>query len=134
MFGHFTTSCMKGLKNSIINIWQVPKRTSKISLLYKICWQKFRKNVYIEWSVFASLTQRWSQDPCKYQFPADLVTFTDKILSGKLRFLCSVYIMERRNRKTLHWSLFLRASQITRVITVNSSDLHSLLTDFWQWS
>ena len=25
------------------------------------------------------------------QFPADLVTFTEEILSGKLHFLCSVY-------------------------------------------
>ena len=25
------------------------------------------------------------------QFPADLVTFTEEILNGKLHFLCSVY-------------------------------------------
>ena len=26
------------------------------------------------------------------QFPADLVTFTEEILNGKLHFLCSAYI------------------------------------------
>ena len=30
------------------------------------------------------------------QFPADLVTFTDEILNGKLQFLCSVDIGSRK--------------------------------------
>ena len=36
------------------------------------------------------------------QFPADSVTFTEKILNGKLHFLCSV-----TDTKSVHWKTFL---------------------------
>ena len=32
------------------------------------------------------------------QFPADLVTFTEEILNGKLHFLCSVKCVEIRSK------------------------------------
>ena len=35
------------------------------------------------------------------QFPADLVTFIEEILNGKLHFLCNVYRLRQKYTNTL---------------------------------
>ena len=41
------------------------------------------------------------------QFPADLVTFTEDILNGKLHFLCSVWINGNNTFRKIHWNSIL---------------------------
>ena len=42
------------------------------------------------------------------QFPADLVTFTEENLNGKLHFLCSGVADNRGSIMTLLWIIYLR--------------------------
>ena len=44
------------------------------------------------------------------QETADLVTFTEEILIGKLHFLCSERSLEEKSNSTLFWSFFLFSS------------------------
>ena len=45
----------------------------------------------------------YSVNVSKPQFPADLVTFTEEILNGKLHFFCSVYIFGAKRKHWIKW-------------------------------
>ena len=56
--------------------------------------------LYKEWSFPLRIS---SVNVSKAQFPADLVTFIEEILNGKLHFLCSVYIFGAKRKHWIKW-------------------------------